>query len=53
MPRQADSLTYLKLIGTMFMWGGTWIAGRVVAQELTAPLAVVKDGHGGLLGFSS
>lgn len=23
----------------MFMWGGTWIAGRVVAQELTAPLA--------------
>jgi drug/metabolite transporter (DMT)-like permease len=24
----------------MFMWGGTWIAGRVVAQELTAPLAV-------------
>ena len=40
MPRQADSLTYLKLIGTMFMWGGTWIAGRVVAQELTAPLAV-------------
>ena len=40
MPRQADSLTYLKLIGAMFMWGGTWIAGRVVAQELTAPLAV-------------
>ncbi|UCV08045.1 DMT family transporter [Dechloromonas denitrificans] len=24
----------------MFMWGGTWIAGRVVAQELAAPLAV-------------
>ena len=23
----------------MFMWGGTWIAGRVVAQELPAPLA--------------
>lgn len=23
----------------MFMWGGTWIAGRVVAQELAAPLA--------------
>ena len=23
----------------MFMWGGTWIAGRIVAQELTAPLA--------------
>lgn len=39
MPQQAGSITYLKLISTMFMWGGTWIAGRVVAQELTAPLA--------------
>ena len=39
MPQTAGSTTYLKLIGAMFMWGGTWIAGRVVAQELTAPLA--------------
>ncbi len=43
MPQQArvsvDSITYLKLIGAMFMWGGTWIAGRIVAQELPAPLA--------------
>ena len=43
MPQQVraavDSLTYFKLIGAMFMWGGTWIAGRVVAQELPAPLA--------------
>lgn len=38
--REGVSATYLKLIGAMFMWGGTWIAGRVVAQELTAPLAV-------------
>jgi drug/metabolite transporter (DMT)-like permease len=38
-PQQAGSITYLKLIGAMFMWGGTWIAGRIVAQELTAPLA--------------
>jgi drug/metabolite transporter (DMT)-like permease len=38
-PGQSSSITYLKLIGTMFMWGGTWIAGRIVAQELTAPLA--------------
>jgi drug/metabolite transporter (DMT)-like permease len=38
--QQAATTTYLKLIGAMFMWGGTWIAGRVVAQELTAPLAV-------------
>jgi len=36
---QAGAATYLKLIGAMFMWGGTWIAGRVVAQELVAPLA--------------
>ena len=35
----ADATTYLKLTGAMFMWGGTWIAGRVVAQELAAPLA--------------
>jgi drug/metabolite transporter (DMT)-like permease len=28
------------LIGAMFMWGGTWIAGRVIAQEVAAPLAV-------------
>ena len=26
----------------MFMWGGTWIAGRIIAQELTAPLAVAS-----------
>jgi drug/metabolite transporter (DMT)-like permease len=38
-PQKAGSITYLKLIGAMFMWGGTWIAGRIVAQELTAPLA--------------
>ena len=37
---QTGAVTYFKLIGAMFMWGGTWIAGRVVAQELTAPLAV-------------
>jgi drug/metabolite transporter (DMT)-like permease len=31
-------IAYLKLIGAMFMWGGTWIAGRIVAQEVPAPL---------------
>ena len=36
---QAGTATYVKLIGAMFMWGGTWIAGRIVAQELVAPLA--------------
>jgi drug/metabolite transporter (DMT)-like permease len=36
---QSGATTYVKLIGAMFMWGGTWIAGRVVAQELVAPLA--------------
>ena len=24
----------------MFFWGGTWIAGRVIAQEVSAPLAI-------------
>ena len=37
---QPRSLTYVKLIAAMAMWGGTWIAGRVIAQELSAPLAV-------------
>ena len=40
MPQQARSLTYAKLVAAMFMWGGTWIAGRVIAQELSAPLAI-------------
>jgi drug/metabolite transporter (DMT)-like permease len=34
----ATPAIYAKLIGAMFMWGGTWIAGRIVAQELPAPL---------------
>lgn len=36
------SITYAKLVAAMFMWGGTWIAGRIVAQELMAPLAVAS-----------
>lgn len=40
MPETARSLTYAKLVSAMFLWGGTWIAGRIIAQELTAPLAV-------------
>lgn len=35
-------LTYAKLVAAMFMWGGTWIAGRVVARELSAPLAIAS-----------
>lgn len=34
----ATPVTYFKLVGAMAMWGGTWIAGRVIAQELPAPL---------------
>ncbi|WP_029894255.1 DMT family transporter [Desulfohalovibrio reitneri] len=26
--------TYLKLIGSMLLWGGTWVAGRYVAPQL-------------------
>ena len=40
MPAQARTVTYVKLIAAMAMWGGTWIAGRIIAQELSAPLAV-------------
>lgn len=40
MPAAARSLTYLKLVGAMFMWGGTWVAGRIIAQEVSAPLAI-------------
>ncbi len=40
MPETARSLTYAKLVSAMFLWGGTWIAGRIIAQELSAPLAV-------------
>ena len=32
-------LVYAKLLGAMFLWGGTWIAGRIIAQEVAAPLA--------------
>ncbi len=42
MPEQARSLTYAKLVAAMAMWGGTWIAGRIIAQELSAPLAVAS-----------
>ncbi len=40
--QQTLTLTYVKLVTAMAMWGGTWIAGRVIAQELTAPLAVAS-----------
>ena len=40
MPETARSLTYAKLVSAMFLWGCTWIAGRIIAQELSAPLAV-------------
>lgn len=36
------TLTYAKLVAAMAMWGGTWIAGRIIAQELSAPLAIAS-----------
>ncbi|WP_412478552.1 DMT family transporter [Azonexus sp. IMCC34839] len=39
---EARSLTYGKLVAAMAMWGGTWIAGRIIAQELSAPLAIAS-----------
>ena len=50
MPEQARTVTYVKLIAAMAMWGGTWIAGRVIAQELSAPLAVAVLAKGGAHG---
>jgi drug/metabolite transporter (DMT)-like permease len=41
-PQPARTLTYVKLVTAMAMWGGTWIAGRIIAQELSAPLAVAS-----------
>jgi drug/metabolite transporter (DMT)-like permease len=40
LPQQANYKTYLALIAAMFMWGGTWVAGRIIAQEVAAPLAI-------------
>ncbi len=34
------SLTYAKLVAAMFFWGGTWIAGRIIAREVSAPLGI-------------
>lgn len=39
---QSRPLIYAKLVASMAMWGGTWIAGRIIAQELSAPLAVAS-----------
>lgn len=36
------SLDYARLVAVMAIWGGTWIAGRIVAKELAAPLAVAS-----------
>ncbi|MDR2838812.1 MAG: DMT family transporter, partial [Azonexus sp.] len=39
-PSPQPLLTYARLVLAMAMWGGTWIAGRIIAKELAAPLAV-------------
>ena len=39
---EARSLTYAKLVAAMAMWGATWIAGRIIAQELSAPLTIAS-----------
>ena len=38
---QASTTIYLKLLLTVFFWGGTWIAGRVAVQE-ASPMAVAS-----------
>lgn len=34
----SPAVTYLKLVATMFFWGGTWVAARIAVQEVP-PLA--------------
>lgn len=41
MSTAAGPATYLKLVLTMFVWGGTWVAARVLVQEV-APLAAAS-----------
>ncbi|MBI9111007.1 DMT family transporter [Maridesulfovibrio ferrireducens] len=31
----SSSILYLKLIGSVIFWGGTWIAGRILAGDMT------------------
>jgi len=31
----APAMLYLKLIGSVIFWGGTWIAGRILAGDMT------------------
>ena len=40
-PEAASPATYGKLIATAFVWGATWIAGRVAVSE-ASPLAVAS-----------
>lgn len=35
----SHTITYIKLLVGMFFWGGIWVTGRVIAQEVEAPLA--------------
>jgi drug/metabolite transporter (DMT)-like permease len=36
---EATLPVYLKLVAAMLSWGGTWVAGRVVAQAVGTPIA--------------
>lgn len=46
-------LLHFKLVGVAFLWGGTWIAGRIAVGELPALASVVFLGlFGTALGFT-
>ena len=34
---------YVKLVLSMFIWGGTWVAGRVVAREMAPFSAAFRN----------
>ena len=34
-PASIGASTYVLLVGSMLIWGGTWVSGRIVAAEMT------------------
>lgn len=35
----SHATTYAKMLVAMFFWGGIWVTGRIIAQEVQAPIA--------------
>jgi len=55
----SHATTYVKMLVAMFFWGGIWVTGRIIAQEVQAPIAaaalrfaIAAVGLAGFLHFS-